>query len=663
MIAKRKIMKVNLRVLCIACCLGFALTSQVRADVRLPKLISSGMVLQRDQPLKIWGWASPAEKVSVKFLNKTYHAVTGADGSWQILIKPKPAGGPYTMNITGNNQIDITDIMIGDVWFCSGQSNMELGMNDIRERYATDIAQNQNPQIRQFLVPKSVADATKTHDDFNGGKWAPCTGDNVMRFSAVAYFFARALYNREHVPIGIINATWGGTPIEAWISAEGYTSFPAIAQQIKRLSDTAYVNSMMRNNAEARKAGAGRTDKKMDEGLSGSPKWFEAAYQPVGWKEIMVPGYWNGQGLSNFNGVVWFRREINIPAAMAGKDAKLYLGRIMESNDVYINGQLAGSTYGQYAQRRYPLKPGALLPGKNVVIVRLSSTTGQGGFVPDKPYYITAGTDTIELSGKWQYKVGQAYGPPAKTYDSYTPFYQPSVLFNTMTAPAANYKIKGAVWYQGESNTTRAKEYEKLLPELIKNWRTNWGDNNLPFIYVQLPNYGEARYLPGDSQWAELREAERKALTVPYTGMAVTYDVGEWNDIHPQNKKDVGDRLALAAERVAYGNIGLVTSGPTFKSMKIDGNKLIISFTDTGSGLVAGNGDKLRYFEVAGADKRFVWADARIMGNEVVVSSHEVANPQYVRYAWADNPDRANLYNKEGLPASPFETEATGNNK
>jgi sialate O-acetylesterase len=300
------------------------------------------------------------------------------------------------------------------------------------------------------------------------------------------------------------------------------------------------------------------------------------------------------------------------------------------------------------------------LPGKNVVIVRLSCTTGQGGFVPDKPYYIVAGSDTLDLSGKWQYKVGQAYEPPAKTYESYIPFYQPGVLFNTMTAPAANYKIKGAVWYQGESNTTRAKEYEKLLPELINNWRINWGDNNLPFIYVQLPDYGEARYLPVESQWAELREAERKALTVPYTGMAVTYDVGEWNDIHPQNKKDVGERLALAAERVAYGNTGLVTSGPTFKSMTIDGNKLIISFTDTGSGLMARNGDKLRYFEVAGADKRFVWATARIIGNGVVVSGDEVANPRYVRYAWADNPDRANLYNKEGLPASPFEEELPG---
>jgi sialate O-acetylesterase len=651
-------MNVRCKTLCILFfaiifCAGYA-----QADVKLPKLISSGMILQRGQPLKIWGWATPGEKITVNFLHKTYHAVTAADGTWQFLMKPIAAGGPYTMDVAGNNQIQLTDILVGDVFFCSGQSNMELAMNDIHERYETEIAQNQNTRIRQFLVPKSITEAIRIHDDYNGGKWAPCTGNDVMRFSAAAYFFAQSLYKREHVPIGILNASWGGTPIEAWLSADGFNSFPAIKQQIKRLSDTAYVNAMLKNNADANKEQAKRTDKKMDEGLNETPKWFEASYHPSGWKSIMVPGYWNGQGLAKFNGVVWFRREINVPASMAGKEAKLYLGRIMESNEVYLNGQLVGTTGGQYAQRRYALKPGSILPGKNIVVVRLSSTSGSGGFVPDKPYYITAGTDTIELSGKWQYKVGQAYETPTKTYESYTPFYQPTVLFNTMVAPAANYKIKGAVWYQGESNTTRAKEYEILLPELIKNWRATWNNKDLAFIYAQLPNYGEAKYLLVESQWAELREAERKALIVPHTGMAVTIDVGDWNDIHPQNKKDVGERLALAAEKVAYSNTTLVTSGPTFKSINIEGNKLIISFTDTGSGLITKGNGKPEYFEVAGSDKRFVKATAEIAGNDIIVSSNNVLHPQYVRYAWADNPDRANIYNKEGLPASPFQAEA-----
>ena len=627
------------------------------ADVRLPKLIGNGMVLQRDQTLKLWGWASPGEKVVIKFIGKTYRVTTGADSSWQVLVKPIAAGGPFTMSITGFNHIELTDILAGDVWFCSGQSNMEMAMNDISERYANEIAQNQNTMIRQFLVPKRISNATKIHNDFNGGKWLPCTGDEVLHFSAAAYFFANSIYSREHVPIGIINASWGGTPIEAWLSTESFKTFPSIAKQVDRLSDTAYVNAMQRNNNEARNAEAARTNKQFDEGLNSKPKWFEASYQPNNWKNLMLPGYWNGQGLSNFNGVIWFRKEINITANMAGKPAKLDLGRMIDANDTYVNGQLVGSTFSLYAQRRYVLKPSVLLPGKNVIVIRLSNSSGQGGFVPDKPYHLIAGTDTIELSGKWQYKVGQAFEPPKKTYENYIPFYQPTVLFNTMVAPLANYKIKGALWYQGESNTSRAKEYEQLLPELIKCWRSTWGIQNLYFINVQLPNYGEAKYLPVESQWAELREAERKALTLPHTAMAVTYDLGEWNDIHPQNKKDVGERLALAAERVAYGNTNIVSSGPVLQSAKLDSGKIILTFSETGSGLVANGGSKLKYFAIAGADRHFVWATALISGNQVIASSDKVTQPKYVRYAWADNPDGANLYNKEGLPASPFEAE------
>jgi sialate O-acetylesterase len=403
---------------------------------------------------------------------------------------------------------------------------------------------------------------------------------------------------------------------------------------------------------------APRTDRKYDQGLNATPKWYEASYNPIKWKDIMVPGFWNGQGLNNFSGVVWYRKEINVSASTAAQPAKLYFGRINDNDEVYINGQSAGRTGGQYANRMYTLKQGLLVPGKNIIVARLSNnSSAQGGFVPDKPYYITAGKDTIQLAGKWQYKVGQAFLPAKPGLEGYSAANQPTLLYNTMVAPVANYRIKGTLWYQGESNVIRAKEYERLLPELISNWRTTWQDPKMPFIIAQLPNYLESTYLPVESQWAELREAQRKALSIPNTGLTVLIDVGEWGDIHPRNKKDVGERLALTAQKVAYGKTNTVTSGPTLVSTKADGNKVILSFSDMGSGLIAKDDTKLRHFAIAGADKKFTWATAQISGNQVIVSSEEVATPVYVRYAWANNPDQANLYNKEGLPASPFEAE------
>jgi len=652
-------MKVLFRILFIViACNVFAFSENTYADIKLPKLISDGMILQRDKPLKIWGWANPGEKVTVNFIKKKYNSVTGSDGKWQVILKPIPAGGPYNMTISGINKLEIADILLGDVWLCSGQSNMEMGMGDVSEKYEKEISQNQNTQIRQFLIPKSLNDAIKIHDDLNNGKWTTATGANVNRFSAAAYFFALSIHQKEHVAIGIINSSWGGTPIESWISAGGYKTFPEIAKQVERLSDTAYINRMTRNNAENSRLQGPRTDRKFDDGLTDAPKWYESAYVPLGWKDIMVPGFWAGQGLNNFSGVVWYRKEINVSASAANQAAKLYFGRINDNDEVYINGQLAGRTGGQYANRMYPLKAGILVPGENIIVARLSNNSSpQGGFVPDKPYYITAGADTIQLSGKWQYRVGQAFPPQKPGLEGYSAANQPTVLYNTMVAPIANYAIKGALWYQGESNVTRAKEYERLLPELISNWRSTWQDAKLPFIIAQLPNYQEVSYLPGESGWAELREAQRKTLSIPNTGLTVLIDLGEWGDIHPRNKKDVGERLALTAERLAYGNTKLVTSGPTLQNATKDGNKVVLSFSDTGSGLIAKGDGKLRHFAVAGADRKFVWAAAQISGNQVIITSDDVANLLYIRYGWANNPDRANLYNNEGLPASPFEAE------
>jgi len=343
---------------------------------------------------------------------------------------------------------------------------------------------------------------------------------------------------------------------------------------------------------------------------------------------------------------------------MAGKPAKLFVGRIVDADETWVNGVSVGNITYQYPPRRYDIPAGLLKEGKNLLVVRITNTSGKGGFVPDKRYELTDGVTHIDIRGDWQYKVGTVFPPHAGSGPP--PFVQqnePTGLYNTMVAPVIRYGIRGFVWYQGEANTGNPKEYRQLLPALINDWRAKWQLGEVPFLYVQLPNFMEVQYWPAESQWAELREAELDALSLPRTAMAVAIDAGEWNDIHPLDKKDVGDRLALAAENIAYGDKSVVASGPVFRAAVVEGHRIVIHFTNTGSGLVAKGGGDLKQFAIAGADKKFVWADARIVGDDVIVSSEEIPNPVYVRYAWADNPEGANLYNKEGLPASPFRTD------
>jgi sialate O-acetylesterase len=339
---------------------------------------------------------------------------------------------------------------------------------------------------------------------------------------------------------------------------------------------------------------------------------------------------------------------------MVGKPAKVFLGRIVDADVLHINGKQVGNTAYQYPQRRYTVPSNLLRPGKNLFAVRVTNNSGKGGFVPDKPYCLISENDTIDLKGYWQYKVGEVFVPQSMPTSSFSAQNQPTALYNAMVAPLINYTIRGMIWYQGEANTIRASEYTKLQPAMIADWRSKWKEGDIPFLYVQLPGFMDYNYLPAESQWAELREAQLKSLSVPNTAMAVAIDLGEWNDIHPDRKKEVGDRLALAAEKIAYGE-NIVYSGPVFQSSTNEGNKIILSFTNVGSGLITNDGEELSEFAIAGADKKFVWAKAKIEGDKVIVWSDEIADPKYVRYAWADDPVNANLYNKEGLPASPFE--------
>ena len=629
-------------------CFFSAITQVVTAQVKLPRLIRDSMILQRDSKINIWGWASKGEKIKIKFNGKNFKTTTASDGKWSLQLPPMKAGGPYTMNIDASNDLVITNILIGDVWLCSGQSNMVHQLKLHSVRYVDEIASANYPAIRHFWIP-TMTDLNGPHDDLPTGYWKSANPEDVLEFSAVAYFFARKIYEKYHVPIGLINASVGGTPIEAWTSEEGLKEFPNIYATVQKNKDTTYVNNI------TIKLPTDNHKKETDLGMIGS--WYDPAYIPKEWRTINIPGYWEDQGVKDLDGVVWYRREIDVPEAMTNIPAKVFLGRIRDADFLYINGKMVGNTTYQYPQRRYQIPANVLKPGKNIFVVRVINNSGRGGFVPDKPYCLLAGKDTVDLKGYWQYKVGDVFLPGSSIGNNFSFQDQPTALYNAMVAPMINYTIKGFLWYQGEANSSRAKEYTTLQPALITDWRNKWKEGSIPFLFVQLPNFMEVNYLPSESQWAELREAQLKSLSVPNVGMAVTIDLGEWNDIHPDRKKEVGERLALAAEKIAYGEKDIVSSGPVYQSSTIEGNKVIISFTNTGSGLITNDGEELSQFAIAGADKKFVWAKAKIEGDKVIVWNDNVPNPMYVRYAWADNPDNPNLYNKEGLPASPFRTD------
>ncbi len=626
--------------------LGISIFSEVKSQIRLPKLISDNMVLQRDTPIKIWGWASPKEKISLVLNKKTYKTSTLESGKWELTLPPQPSGNGVEIVLKGKNEIKINNVAFGDVYFCSGQSNMVHQMELHHVLYAKDIAEANNSNIRQFWIPTSTS-LGEQKDDYVNASWKVCNPENVRQFSAVAYFFAKNIVEKHQIPIGIINASVGGTPIEAWTSEDGLKDFSKIMETIKKNKDTAYVNSFSRIKRPL-------TISK-DKGELESPKWFESTYQPKGWKPITVPGFWEDQGIKDLDGVVWYRKEINLPVSMLNKPSKVFLGRIVDADAIYINGKKIGQTGYMYPQRRYPIPNDLLKAGKNTIVVKVTNNGGKGGFVPDKPYSLIAGNDTLDLIGTWQYKVGEAFSPSGGFFPSFSAQNQPTSLFNAMAAPATQYTIKGFLWYQGESNAGRPQEYADLQKAQIVDWRKQWNQGELPFLFVQLPNFMDANYLPSESLWAALREAQLKASTMPNTAMAVGIDLGEWNDIHPDNKKDVGDRLALLARKLIYKE-DLVYSGPIFNSAIIEGNKIILNFNHTGSGLKSKDGEPLREFAIAGPDKKFVWANAKIEGNQISVSHLQIKKPLYVRYAWADNPN-VNFYNAEGLPASPFRTD------
>jgi sialate O-acetylesterase len=623
-----------------------ALAVTANAAVKLPKLVSDGMVLQRDIPLKIWGWADKGEAIHIKFNHQSFSTKANDKGCWTLTLPATKAGGPYNMII---NEIELKNILIGEVWLCSGQSNIEYPMSRLVGRYATEIENSTNTNIRQFKVPTQY-NFTQPQDDYASGQWKEANPQNVLDFSAVAYFFAKELNQKYNVPVGIINASLGGSPIESWMSAEALKNYPQYLAEAQKFANQSFVDQLVNSERTAINnwyADLNSADKGLQE------NWKSESYNDSQWTSISVPGYWAKQGFGMVNGAVWYRRSIEVPASMVGKPVHLQLGRIVDADSVFINGKFVGTTGYQYPQRNYLIPAGILKEGKNSLAVRVISNSGMGGFVEDKPYKLVTETDTICLSGKWLCQLGCTMQPtPGQTFIQW----KPTGLFNSMFAPSLPYAIKGVIWYQGESNVDRWKEYKDLLTSMIGDWRAKKAQGDFPVIIAQLPNFLQAQDQPTESGWAAMRNAQMKAaLSTVNTSISNNIDLGDWNDIHPQNKLDVGKRIALIAGKLAYNEKGVV-NGPVFKSAIVKENKIEILFDNCRSGLVSSDGNSLKHFAIAGADNKYVWANAKIEGNKVIVWSESISEPKSVRYAWADNPQGANLANKDGFPAFPFST-------
>ncbi|MGD8176115.1 sialate O-acetylesterase [Marinimicrobium sp. ARAG 43.8] len=645
-----------------------AAISSAHADITLPRLINDGMVLQRDARVTVWGWAEEGESVSVHFQEKTLRTEAGEKGRWQITLPEMPAGGPYTMTITGNNRLEINDILVGDVWVASGQSNMELPMRRVAPLYQEEMNEANYPDIRYFEVPDRYAFKAPA-EDLDAGEWVSITPETLPPVSAVSYFFARDLNRALDVPIGVINAALGGSPVESWLSEEALKPFPRHLQEAKRWRDDTLIVETEASDRKRQNEWFAKRDQRDAGYRDGEAIWARPDLDDSDWDTIELPGFWGDA--DNANGVWWLRKTIEVPQSWAGKPAFMELGRLVDADVVYVNGEKVGETGYQYPPRWYPLSEGLLNAGENTVVVRLTSQSGRPGFVEDKPYELRWNEQRVSLAGEWRLRQGvqlnELGGPTFIRW-------KPLGLYNGMIAPLTPFAVKGVIWYQGESNVGRAPEYRELFAAMIRDWRQQWQQPEQAFLFVQLANYLEAVDYPVDSapapdtagdtqgdrehlgEWARLREAQQSALNLPHTGMAVAIDVGEWNDIHPLNKEAVGERLALSARAVAYDE-KLVFSGPLYRSMKRDGQAITIQFDHTGDGLVSCDGQPLAEFAVAGDNRHFVWADARVQGDTVVVRSDAVRHPVAVRYAWANNPDSANLCNHEGLPAAPFRTD------
>jgi sialate O-acetylesterase len=632
------------------------------AKVTLPALVSDGMVLQQKAPVRIWGWAADGEKVTVSLRGQKATA-EARKGQWSVTLKPLDPGGPFELGIAGENQIAIKDVYVGEVWVCSGQSNMEFELARSFEAKG-DIEATADPALRMFTVGRQLSDSPK--DDVAGGKWEGSAPNTRGHFSAVGYYFGRALRQARGVPVGLIHSSWGGTPAEAWTSRRALEKWGMSPNEFAVLAPPSADVKAAYERALAAWTSAGKPNGLFDDpGLTQEAKgWSASEIDKRGWRAQSLPQAWEKLGPElQVDGGVWYRRELNLPEKWAGQALELSLGAIDDTDATYFNGVRVGATGNEVPNhwqvaRRYPVPASAVRAGRAVVAVRVWDHGGDGGFTgPANALWIAPvgaeESERIPLNGQWRYKLERTRpsmpSPPGLDQNL------PSVLYNGMLAPLLPYTVRGATWYQGESNAGRAGQYRALLGAMIRSWREDWRSGDFPFLIVQLAPFMAIAAEPEESGWAALREAQVQVTRdLPKVGVAVITDVGDEKDIHPTRKRPVGERLALAARKIAYGE-RIVASGPSFRSAQVGKGKITLSFENVGKGLEV-RGATLTGFAIAGKDEKFVNADASIVGSGVVVSSPRVASPAYVRFGWANYPV-VNLWNKEGLPAVPFRTD------
>jgi sialate O-acetylesterase len=609
-------------------------------------IFGDNMVLQRGKPNTIWGWSEPGDHIRVQIGRKTVKGVAGKDRRWQVKIQPPPAGGPYTIRITGHENAELQNVLVGDVWLCGGQSNMQLPLRFTRNGEDEVKAANY-PEIRFYTVEGNPA---YRHVDVIEGTWKVVSPETADRVPAVAYYFARKIQNEIHVPIGLVVDALGGTPAEAWTSAEALRplhDFDIPLAELQRLAAAGapeYGNYVMHWYDE------------YDIGLKGN--WAAPELDDSNWKSVDIPGGFADLGVPDTPAVVWFRKEIVLPDPVPAGRALVFLGSIERMDSVYINGQFVGASSWVENPRVYFVPEGVLKPGRNVVAIRVLKTKPDGGFLgkPEELHMLLGDKTSIPLAGKWKAMLSVDARPPHPLPIAYENWpVMPAVLYEGMLRPIAPLAIAGALWYQGEQNSERGYQYRKILPVMIADWRELFGQGDFPFYIVSLPAFQHRSATPVDDTWAETRESQAlTAATVPNSCLAVTIDTGDPDSIHPKDKQPVGERLALCALAKYYGE-KVVYEGPTLTSVDRLPGSIRLHFANTDGGLVV-QGQKLEEFSIAGEDRKWYWAEAHIEGDTVVVSSPSVPNPEEVRYAWQSNP-AATLFNGAGLPAGPFRTD------
>lgn len=628
-------------------------------SIEVPALFSDNMVLQRDAVNYVWGTAAPEGLVKVLFKDQVAEVVVDSAGMWRTYLAPESAGGPFELHVIGQDTLTFENVLIGEVWLASGQSNMEWPLRSTDHAEA-DIAAANYPEIRLFTVRKTTAAAPQRTIPSDG--WHVTTPEHIASFSAVAYHFGRHLHEQLNVPIGLIHSSWGGTVAEAWTSAEALKAIPDFKTAVEAVQARAASHGNEHTSYEERVQSWLQAIEQNDAGYeNGQPVWAKADHDDAAWPTMMVPQLWEDDALPGYDGIVWFRKTFDAPATWQGQDLELNLAQIDDVDVTWFNGIEVGQT-GTYNQlRSYTVPAQSVKPGRNVITVRVLDTGGGGGIWGEASKMSIAPASNPRaaktLAGAWRYKpaidLEQAPAlPPRPAGEQNTP----TMLYNAMIHPLIPYRINGAIWYQGESNAGRAYQYRTLFPALIQDWRNQW-DSGIDFYFVQLANFMKIQDDPVEQEtWPELREAQTMALELSHTGMAVTIDIGEADDIHPRNKRDVGHRLAVAALHTSYRNTDVIPSGPLYKDMAINDGAIHLSFDHIGSGLTTRNDAELQGFAIAGEDQIFQWADAIIEGDKVIVSHPDITAPVAVRYGWANNPI-VSLYNKEGLPASPFRTD------